>query len=369
MKKLRLGFVGTGGMGKAHIQSAKAAKNVELTAVCDIKKDVADAVGKEHDVPVFYNHHDLFKSGLIDAVMIVTPHYAHTTVAIDAFAAGYHVISDKPVAVHKADGMRMLEAQKAASKKFGVMFQLRTSPANQKFKKLLESGELGEIKRINWIVTTWLRTQKYFDSGDWRASWRGEGGGVLLNQCPHQLDLFQWFFGMPNKVTAFCHLGKYHDIEVEDEVTSYMEFQDGKTAVFITSTGEAPGTNRLEVVCDRGRLVLDEGVLTFKRTESSVSEIIAKSSETIPAVPIWDVSIPTASNDISGTEVFEKFANAVLNDQEPLVSGADALNGLELGNAMMLSSWLKKEVVLPIDAELYERELMKLVKTSRYNPA
>lgn len=354
--------------GKNHIKSALAAKNIEVTAVCDIKKKVADEVGAEHGLPVFYDHHALFKSGLIDAVMIVTPHYAHTTVAVDGFAAGYHVISDKPMAVHKADGIKMLDAQKASGKKFGVMFQLRTSPANKKFKELLESGELGEIKRINWIITTWLRTQQYFNSGDWRASWRGEGGGALLNQCPHQLDLFQWFFGMPSKVTAFCHLGKYHNIEVEDEVTAYMEFADGKTAVFVTSTAEAPGTNRLEVTCDRGRLVLEDGVLNFKRTEASVSEVIANSKETFPTIPVWDVNIPVPSNEISATEVFEKFADAVLNDREPIVTGADALNELELGNAMLLSSLLKKEVKLPLDAALYEAELMKLVATSSYKP-
>lgn len=366
MKKIRLGIVGVGGMGRNHAIAAKAAKNLEITAICDIRKEVADEVAALYGVPAFYDHHSLFKSGLIDAVLIVTPHYAHTTIAIDAFAAGIHVISDKPVAVHKADAERMLDAWRKSGKKFGVMFQLRTSPANRKFKALLESGELGKITRINWIITTWLRTQKYYDSGDWRASWRGEGGGALLNQCPHQLDLFQWFFGMPAKVRAFCHLGKYHDIEVEDEVTAYMEFADGPTAVFITSTAEYPGTNRLEVTCDRGRLVLEDGVLTFKRTEQNVSEIIAKSPDTFPVLSSWDVNIPVPSNDISATEVLTVFADAILNDKEPLVTGLEAMNELELGNAMLLSSLLKKEVELPLDAAEYERELMKLVAVSRY---
>lgn len=366
MKKIRLGIVGVGGMGKSHATSAKAARNLEITAICDIRKEVADEVAAVYGVPAFYDHHSLFRAGLIDAVLIVTPHYAHTPIAIDAFAAGLHVISDKPMAVHKADARRMLDAQEKSGRKFGVMFQLRTSPANRKFKALLESGGLGRITRINWIITTWLRTQKYYDSGDWRASWRGEGGGVLLNQCPHQLDLFQWFFGMPSKVRAFCHLGKYHDIEVEDEVTAYMEFADGRTAVFITSTAEFPGTNRLEVTCDRGKLVLEGGQLTFRRCEQNVSDIIRESDEIFPAPSSWDVKIPVPSNDISATEVLTVFADAILNDGEPLVTGAEAINELELGNAMLLSSLLKKEVELPIDAAEYEKELMKLVAVSRY---
>ncbi len=366
MDKIRLGIIGVGVMGRSHAAAANVAKNIEVAAICDIKKDRADEIAAIYSVPAFYDHQSLIKSGLVDAVMIVTPHYAHTTIAIDAFAAGLHVMSDKPVAVHKADAQRMLDAQAKSGKKFGVMFQLRTSPANRKFKELLNSGELGKITRINWIITTWLRTQTYYDSGDWRASWRGEGGGALLNQCPHQLDLFQWFFGMPNKVQAFCHLGKYHDIEVEDEVTAYMEFANGCTAVFITSTAEFPGTNRLEVTCDRGRLVLEDGQLTFKRSEQKVSEIIANSKETFPRLETWDVKIPVPSNDISATEVLTAFADAILFDKEPLVTGAEAMNELELGNAMLLSSLLKKEVPLPLDAAEYERELMKLVAVSRY---
>ncbi len=367
MDKVRLGFVGVGGMGKNHIRSAKAAPNIELTAVCDIKPEVADAVAAEHNVPAFYDHQSLFKSGLLDAVMIVTPHYAHTPIAIDGFAAGLHVISDKPMAVHKADALRMIEAHHQSNgKKFGVMFQLRTSPANRKFKKLLESGELGKITRINWIITTWLRTQHYYDSGDWRASWRGEGGGALLNQCPHQLDLMQWFFGMPSKVQSFCHFGKYHDIEVEDEVTAYLEYPNGATGVFITSTGEFPGTNRLEVTCDRGKLVLENGKLFFQRTEQEVSKLIYSSPESFPKFDTWDINLPVPEDTISATEVFQTFANAIIHDKEPLVTGEEAINELEIGNAMLLSSLLKQPVDIPMNADLFEKELMKLVAISRY---
>ena len=365
--KVRLGVVGIGVMGTNHLRSAAAAGNLTVAAVCDIRKERADRAAAEYKVPAFYSHRELLESGLVDAVLIVTPHYSHTPIAIDAFRAGIHVLSDKPVAVHVADARRMLAAQREAGNlKFGVMFQLRTSPANIAFKKLLDSGELGRIIRINWIITTWLRSRHYHDSGEWRASWRGEGGGVLLNQCPHQLDLFQWFFGMPEKVRAFCHFGRFHDIEVEDEVSAYMEFQDGVSAVFVTSTGEAPGTNRLEVTCDRGRLVLENGKLSFDRLPEPVSETILNSSESIPEVNPWRISIPVPSNDISATEVLERFAEAILEDKEPLVTGQEALKELELGNAMLLSTWKNREISLPLDSAEYEKQLMRLVAVSRY---
>jgi len=366
MDKIRLGVIGAGVMGPNHGRSAQKSENYQVTAVCDIRHEAADRAAAAFEVPAFYDHKSMFASGLVDAVIISTPHYAHTPIAIDAFASGIHVMSDKPMAVHKKDALKMIEAHHASNGlQFGVMFQLRTSAANRKLHDLLHSGELGKIRRINWIITTWLRTQSYFDSGDWRASWRGEGGGALLNQCPHQLDLFQWFFGMPKMVRAYCKFGKYHDIEVEDEVTSYMEFADGATAVFITSTAEAPGTNRLEVTCDRGRLVLESGVLTFQRTEELVPEIIAHSSLKTPSPACWNINIPL-TNEISATEVFDHFANAIRGKGTPLVTGEEAINSLELANAMLLSTFLDREIDLPLDADLYETELMKRVATSRY---
>ena len=205
MDKIRLGVIGAGVMGPNHGRSAQKSENYQVTAVCDIRHEAADRAAAAFEVPAFYDHKSMFASGLVDAVIISTPHYAHTPIAIDAFASGIHVMSDKPMAVHKKDALKMIEAHHASNGlQFGVMFQLRTSAANRKLHDLLHSGELGKIRRINWIITTWLRTQSYFDSGDWRASWRGEGGGALLNQCPHQLDLFQWFFGMPKMVRAYC---------------------------------------------------------------------------------------------------------------------------------------------------------------------
>ena len=202
----------------------------------------------------FSDYHEMFASGLIDAVLIATPHYLHPTIAIDGFAAGLHVLTEKPAGVYTNQVQMMNDAAKASDRVFGIMYNQRTNPQFQKIREIIKSGRLGECKRLIWIITNWYRTQAYYDSGTWRATWAGEGGGVLINQCPHNLDLWQWMFGMPTRVRATCHYGKWHNIEVEDEVTAYAEYANGASAVFITTTGEAPGTNRLEVTGDRGKV-------------------------------------------------------------------------------------------------------------------
>ena len=245
MNQVRLGIVGLGNMGGDHARNilAKKINRCVLGAVCDL--DPA-RLEEFKDLPRFATHKKLFKSGTVDAVVIATPHYAHPTIGLAAFAAGLHVLSEKPLGVHKADCERFIAGHAGKSVVFAEMFNQRTDPYYIKIREMVHSGELGAIRRINWIITNWFRTEAYYASGGWRATWGGEGGGVLLNQCPHNLDLFQWIFGMPRRVRATCTLGRYHNIEVEDDVTAYMEYDTGTTAVFITSTGEAPGTNRIK---------------------------------------------------------------------------------------------------------------------------
>ena len=247
------------------------------------------------------------------------------------------------------------------------MFNQRTIPAHKKIKQLIDSGELGEIRRVNWIITNWFRTQAYYDSGDWRASWRGEGGGVLLNQCPHQLDLMQWLFGMPKKVTATLSLGKYHDIEVEDDVTAVLEYPNKATGVFIASTGEAPGTNRLEITAERGRVVFEDGKLSYIRNEIETSKFCHETTEKFTCPPAWNVTIPVAANnDHQHRDVLENFCDAILKDVPLIAPAVEGINGLELGNAMLLSGLKHKTVELPMDAKEFAEELDKLVATSKY---
>ena len=240
MNEVRIGIVGIGNMGSAHAKSILAGNVARLTlgAVCDIAPEKLSWASENlPGVPQFSDYHEMFASGLIDAVLIATPHYLHPTIAIDGFAAGLHVLTEKPAGVYTNQVQQMNDAAKASDRVFGIMYNQRTNPQFQKIREIIKSGRLGECKRFIWIITNWYRTQAYYDSGTWRATWAGEGGGVLINQCPHNLDLWQWMFGMPTRVRATCHYGKLHNIEVEDEVTAYAEYANGASAVFITTTG------------------------------------------------------------------------------------------------------------------------------------
>jgi predicted dehydrogenase len=311
----------------------------------------------------------LLRSGLLDAVMIATPHYDHTPIAIEALGLGLHVLCEKPLAVQKADCERMIAAYEARPQKsqvFAEMFQHRTDPPYRKLREMIHAGELGEVRRINWIVTDWFRTEAYYRSGGWRATWRGEGGGVLLNQCPHNLDLWQWMFGVPSRIRGFCRFGRFHDIEVEDDVTAYMEYENGASAVFVTTTGEAPGTNRLEVAGERGKVVLEGGAFSFTRNEIPMSEYSKSSNERFTPPPVWNVGIPLQAAGTRHKGIWQNFVNAVL-DGEPLIApAAEGIRSVELANAILYSAWTGQTVSLPLDASAYQRALDERIARSRY---
>jgi predicted dehydrogenase len=269
--------------------------------------------------------------------------------------------------VHKADAESMIAAAaKHPELKFAAMFNQRTIPAHRKIKQLIDDGSLGEIRRINWIITDWFRTECYYASGDWRATWQGEGGGVLLNQCPHQLDLLQWFFGVPKSIRATAAFGKYHKIEVEDEVSAFLEYSNGATGIFVASTGEAPGTNRLEIAAERGRLVYENGKIEFKRNEIPVSEFSATTDQRFGRPDCWDIEIKAAnSNPPQHRDIIEDFANAIINDTAVMAPASEGINSLEIGNAMLLSALKDKTVELPMDSAEFAVELKKLVDNSK----
>ena len=368
MDQVRIGLIGVGGMGSAHVNNINSLSNCRLTAVCDWKEERLKNSNIKDDVRKFTDDDDFFAYGEFDAVMIAVPHYQHVELAIRAMEAGKHVLVEKPVSVQKKMALELVEAVKKHQElKVGAMFNQRTLPAHVKIKQLLTSGELGKIRRINWIITNWFRTQAYYDSGDWRATWRGEGGGVLLNQCPHQLDLMQWFFGMPERITSIASIGKYHDIEVEDEVTAILEYPEGYTGVFVTTTGEFPGTNRLEIACDRGRLILEDDKLSFSRCETPVSEYIKTAKVAFSSPELWKVELPVRPAAFQQhTAVINAFAEAILHGTPLVAEAVEGLNGLELGNAMLLSGLKHKTVTLPIDVDEYDELLSGLVATSKW---
>ncbi len=366
MKETRIGVIGVGGMGSTHAKNIAAGKisRCRLTAVCDVNP--AAMTGYEASVKKFQDSRELIRSGAVDAVLIATPHYDHTTIGIDALKQGLHVLVEKPISVHKADAERLVAAHKNKKQVFAAMFNQRTLSQYSKVKDLIDKKELGEIVRINWIVTAWYRTEYYYRMGDWRATWAGEGGGVLLNQCPHQLDMLQWFFGMPSKVRAFCAIGKRHKIEVEDDVTAYLEYPNGATGVFIASTGEAPGTNRLEIAADNGKLVMENDALTFTRNEIPTSRHLRTCKAGFAKPPVWNIDIPVKASGGQHVAIISNFVDAILDGAPLIASAREGIRSVELGNAMLLSAFLDKTVDLPLDGRVFERHLKKKIRESKF---
>jgi len=362
---VKFGVIGMGNMGAAHARAVLDGKvpGLELVAVSDRDEKRCEGYG---DAKKYYDGIELIKSGEVDAVLIATPHYSHTTLGIEALQSGLHVLVEKPISVHKADCERLISAWTDRKLVFSAMFNQRTDPSYSKLRKLIQAGELGEVQRINWIITDWYRTEHYYTSGDWRATWGGEGGGVLLNQCPHNLDLLQWIFGMPAKVTANCQFGRFHNIEVEDAVTALLEYPNGATGVFITTTGEAPGTNRLEVAADRGKVVIENGKFTFIRTEQTVSEHCSTAKGGFDRPDTWTIDIPVSGNGEQHLGILKNFANAILKGEELLAPAPEGIHSVELANAMLYSAFEQTPVTLPMDAESYEKILKKKIETSTY---
>jgi predicted dehydrogenase len=371
LENVRIGIVGIGGMGTNHADylSAGQVPGAQLTAVCDIDPQRLERAKQKYGdkIALFEDAEAMYSSGLVDAVIIATPHYFHPPLACKAFAKGLHVLTEKPAGVYTKQVREMNEAAIASGKVFGIMFNQRSNPLYQKLRDLVTSGELGEIKRTNWIITNWYRPQSYYDSGGWRATWAGEGGGVLTNQDPHQLDLWQWICGMPQRVRAFCHFGKYHDIEVEDDVTAYVEYANGATGVFVTSTGDAPGSNRFEISADRGKVVIEDGQLTFWRLRQSERQFNKEWKRGFGEPECWKCSVPTGQ--LKGSQhraVTENWVNSIRKGTPLLAPGIEGINGLQLSNAMHLSAWTDDWVSIPVDEDKYYAYLQERIKNSTF---
>lgn len=366
MKPLRLGIIGFGGMGQFHAENLLGGKvaRCELVAACDPNPA---ALAKQPALRRFTEVAEFFAARCVDAVVIATPHFAHTTVGIAALEAGLHVLVEKPISVHVADAERLVAAHAARPKQvFAAMFNQRTDPHFQTIRRLLRNGEAGEVRRIQWTITDWFRTAAYYRGDAWRATWAGEGGGVLLNQCPHNLDILWWLFGRAETVTGHCSFGRYHDIEVEDDVTAYLTFPNGLHATFVTSTGEAPGTNRLEIAAERGRIVYENGKLEWLRNAVAMTEFSRTSADRF-AKPAAE-TVPFAGLGAGGqhVEMLQNFVDAVLDGAPLIAPAAEGVYSVELANAILLSAWTAQPVRLPLAAAEYERELAARMRSSRY---
>ena len=369
MRKLRLGVIGIGNMGSEHCRMILDGKcpEVELAAVAD-RRPERRAWAKERmpeTVRVFTEGSDLIRSGACEAVLVAVPHYQHEELSVLALENGLDVLCEKPASVQASRTKRMVEAAERAGKTLTFMFNQRTNCVYRALKELLSSGRLGAVKRMNWIITDWYRTQRYYDSGSWRATWAGEGGGVLLNQCPHQLDLLVWLCGMPSAVTARCYEGKWHHIEVEDDVTACLEFPNGATGVFVASTGDLPGTNRLEIDCERGKAVCENGVVRVWEIEGNEREICFASDDPWYQAKTREYILETDGENPQHAGVTNAFAAHLLHGGSLVAEAADGVRALQLSNAIHLSGWTGERLEIPVSEERFNAELEKRIAASR----
>lgn len=371
MKKIKLGIIGIGNMGSTHIKNIYGGKcpEIEVTAVADIDSKRIEWF-KEQDfgknIACFDNAIDMLDSGLIDSCLVAVPHYDHAPLAIEAMKRSIHVMVEKPAGVYTKQVREMNEvAEQHPEVKFGMMFNQRTNCVYRKLRELVQSGNYGQIRRTNWIITNWYRSQAYYNSGGWRATWSGEGGGVLLNQCPHQLDLWQWICGMPKKVHAHLQFGKWHEIEVEDDVTAFVEYENGATGVFVTGTGDAKGTNRFEIQMDKAKFVVENDKLYMDEFEMTEQEFSKINKSPFGTVKSTHIEVETDGLNLQHVAVLNAFADAILHGGKMVAEGYEGINGLTLSNAMHLSAFLNKTIELPFDEELYYNELMKRVRNSK----
>ena len=373
---VRIGIIGMGNMGRGHADYLMKNKveNCTLTAICDLVCP-SDPIYK--NLKFFYDYKDMIDSGDVDAVIVATPHYAHTYIGIYAMEHGVHLISEKPISVHKKDCQRLIEAHKDTV--FSAMFNQRTRPVYQKMKELIPS--LGKIQRMTCICTGWFRTQAYYNSSSWRATWKGEGGGVLLNQCPHQLDIIQWLIGMPDSVFANVSLGKYHNIEVEDEVSALWTYENGAIGAFVGSTGEYPGNESLEISGERGKIVFEGNRLKIWQNEESALDYIrihnekplkeakAKTSAnymTVPKTEYKEIVFEESENFLCQHEaITQNFVNAIEYGEKLISPGEEGIKSVEIANAMIMSGLTGRKISLPMDANEYERLLESLKEKNR----
>ena len=373
MNRIRFGIIGAGNQGSYYATKLFDEGKIEngiLTAVCDINPARIETIkGKLRtpDVQYFDNYIEMVESGVCDAVLVETPHYQHPEIVGACLRRGIHVLCDKPAGVYTKQVREMNEIAKTCHAKFGMMFNQRTNCLYRKMKEIIAQGGIGRLQRVNWIITDWYRTEAYYASGDWRATWSGEGGGVLINQCPHQIDLYQWIVGrMPKSVRAVCQYGRWHDIEVEDDVTAFFDYGDGATGVLITTTGEAPGTNRLEISGTLGKLLCEGDKLYWTRTETDSAEHSRTYAGGFTKPKRETAPVETDGENPQHEGILNNFANALLGLEEMFVDGVEGIRGVELMNAMELSGWMGgEEIVLPVDEDRYLDELNARRATSR----
>ena len=370
MEQVKVAVIGICNMGTAHAVCLAEGRieGAALTAVCDIRPErLADFHARYPKVACYQSEDEMLTSGAAQAAVIAVPHPLHSEMAMKALSAGWHVLVEKPVDVRLSRAKALCRAAKESGRVFALMLNQRTNPLFQKARAIVRGGQLGALKRSVWIVTNWYRTQHYYDSGAWRATWAGEGGGVLLNQAPHNLDLWQWICGMPTSIAAYCDVARYHHIEVEDDATIFARYENGATGVFITSTGETPGTNRLEISGELGKLVLENGLLKWWKLPESERDIRFASQQNSITPQCEYTEIKPTGEETAHAGILRNFVGAILRNEPLLSPGEDGLCELEISNAAYLSQWTGNVPVrLPMDTERFDELLAQRAAASVY---
>ena len=363
---VRLGLIGLGNIGRHHATYLLEGKvqRCSLTAVCTATPEKLEPFAAR-GIATWTDARAMLKSKTINAILIATPHYDHAPLGIAAFEAGLHVMVEKPIAAHKAEAERLIAASEQNPHLiFAGMFQLRVEPRYQELRRLCQTGELGQLVRVNWINTDWYRTEAYYASSGWRATWAGEGGGVLLNQCLHNLDVLTWLLGPPQAVRGFGQLGRFHHIEVEDQITVHLEWPGLVQGVFVASTGETPGTNRLELIGTRGKAVLEDGRLRFYKNAADMVEFSRTTTGGFTKPDFTEIPLPFENALEPHAQLMRNFTAAILDGETLLAPGRDGLHSLELANAAVFSSLLDRTLTLPIDGLAWEQKLRELAANS-----
>lgn len=359
MKNLKAVIVGVGNIGTHHATSIADGKikGLNLCGVCDTNPiRTENFCGKAN---VYTDFKEMFDKEKPDAAIIAVPHPLHALIAKEALCRGINVLVEKPVDISITKAKELNDVAEKSGKIFAVMFNQRTNGLFKKAREIVQSGKLGTLKRSVWIITNWYRTQSYYNSSAWRATWNGEGGGVLINQAPHNLDIWQWICGMPKSITAFCNEAKYHSVTVEDEATIYAEYHNGATGVFITSTGDLPGTNRFEITGTKGKIVLENGILKHWNLPKDERDICYE-SESGFINPKCEYTEYKCDDEGSHDEILQNFANAVLFGENLISPGYDGINELTISNAAYLSQWKSNQkILLPFDGKEFDDLLRK----------
>ncbi|MDT0594625.1 Gfo/Idh/MocA family protein [Glaciecola petra] len=366
-KTINIGVVGLGNIAQQHISNILERKvaGACVSAVCSRDQNALSLHYKQtHNINHYTHYQDLVNAKEVDAVIIATPTMSHFEIAKYALEQNVHVMLEKPIGLSSYEGEVLLSCQSSKTV-FALMLNQRTDPVFAKMKDIVDSGLLGNIQRTHWTMTNWFRPEIYYQVSDWRATWKGEGGGLLVNQAIHNLDVFQWICGLPNKIKAFCEFGKYHNIEVEDEVTAFLRYPNGATGLFIGSTGEAPGINRFDIIGDKASLMFNSGRLSLCTNSVSTAEFSQQTDDMfgMPDTDKENIEIEEAVNQHA--VIMSNFVAAIDKNEELIAPAADGLASLDIANAMLLSTWQNTEVSLPLDRSEYQQNLdLKIASSS-----